>query len=411
MTPAEPIRPATLPSIARVGRYELELVLGQGTVGRTYMARDPAIGRAVVVKVVRDDLPLSADEHSLLVASVRERARAAGALASPAFATLHDLGVDATVGLYLVYEVLTGRTLRDAIVGGPLSRAEVVALALALGPALAAAHAAGVVHGNVTPDNVVLASALPKLTGAGFGAPGEPALALGEAAAYTAPEVLRGAEPTAASDQFALAATLYEALTARRAFAGNDAETRTQVGGGTLDAAPSARVPELRVYPRLDAIFDRALAKDPRSRFASCEAFASALATALEPVLVSLAPGSDAPSSRTDTPATRSSIVPRSTRRWQNAAAGAGVLVIFGLVLLGREPHGAGVSLKNVAGAFAVTLASGPHPPPARSRPAAPMPGSPASPSRPKSASSGNDAAPTAVGAGEAGLEATGIDE
>jgi serine/threonine-protein kinase len=339
----------------RVGRYEVELMLGQGGLGRTLLARDPVIGRQVALRVVRDDLGLSAERQALVAEQLRQRGRAVAAFAHPAMAILFDAGDDEAAGTYLVFELLQGSTLRETIQRGPLARREVAKLARTLGPALAAVHSAGLVHGNVKPDNVAWTAAGPKLTGAGFGPPSGIAPALADPLVYCAPEALDGRPQGAAADQFSLAATLYEALTGRPPFgpfAASDARAAAEAVARAKHPAPTAVLPELRACPHIDTIFDRALAKEPHRRFPACDAFSSALAGSLETEAVRF---------ETPLPHSQASIVPRATRRWQNAAAGAAVAVIFGLVLLGREPRGAGVSLKSVAGAFAMTLAASSH--------------------------------------------------
>jgi serine/threonine-protein kinase len=280
---------------------------------------------------------------------------------------VYDAGDDEAVGPYIVSELLDGPTLRETLGHGPLARGEVARLARGLGPGLAAAHSAGLVHGNVKPDNVALTAAGPKLTGAGFG-PGLDAgrrPRLPEGLAYAAPEVLEGGPVSAASDQFSLAATLYEALTGQPPFSGADENAVADAVRHRKHPAATGVLPELRACPHLDTIFDRALAKDPRRRFPACDSFSSALAGSVE-----------AAHGRTDVPISQASIVPRATRRWQNAAAAAAVAVIFALVLVGRGPRGAGVSLKSVAGAFAMTIAASPHSP-GRARPQPPAPYAP----------------------------------
>jgi serine/threonine-protein kinase len=165
--------------------------------------------------------------------------------------------------------------------------------------------------------------------------------------AYSAPEALASGAFGAYSDQFSLAATLYEALTGKRAFPGDDAlAVATRVATGK-QPAPTAVLPTLRGFQHVDVILDRALAKEAKKRFASCEAFGSALAAELE--------GANA--AHMMTPIPRSSIVTRATRRWQNVAALAALVVIVALIIVGRfrEPEEDGVSLKSVASAFAAT--------------------------------------------------------
>jgi serine/threonine protein kinase len=268
--------------------------------------------------------------------------------------TLHDMGEDEQVGLYLVFERIVGPTLRERIEEGPLPPAEVARMARALGSALSLAHAAGVVHRDVKPENVMLSPSGPKLTD--FGIARLPDSTLTRATtvlgtpAYSAPEALASGAFSAASDQFSLAAMLYEALTGTRAFPGKDAlVVATRVASGKQPAATTVR-PGLGVFPHLDVILDRALAKDPKNRFGSCEALGTALGAELEG------------SGLVETPPPRMSLATRMTRRWQNRATLAGLLVIVGLVVAGRlqGPPEDGVSLRSVASAFAASAAS-PH--------------------------------------------------
>jgi serine/threonine protein kinase len=167
--------------------------------------------------------------------------------------------------------------------------------------------------------------------------------------AYSAPEGLATGTFGAYSDQFSLAATLYEALTGKRAFAGDDAlMVATRVATGK-QRAPTAVLSALRGFQHLDVIFDRALAKEPKNRFGSCEVFGSALAAELE--------GANAAFLMTPVP--RSSIATRATRRWQNMAALGALAVIVGLVVVGhaRGPEEDGVSLRSVASDFAASAA------------------------------------------------------
>jgi serine/threonine protein kinase len=294
--------------VRRVGRYEVELLLGDRPLDRVFVARDPVLGRRVVVKILRRDLSavgLSAEGRSRLVERIRGRARAFASLSHPVFVALHDMGDEAgehdggggPADLYLVFEFIKGPTLSERLAGGPLAPAEVATFGRALGAGLTFAHAAGFVHGDVKPDNVMLALPGPKLTDPGF--------------AEIARERVEAPDPF--DDQLALARTLYEALTGK------------PPAEGTARLSPSALAPHLRSFPHLDTIFDRALAENPRKRFTSCEVLGNVLAHEIE--------GADA---STLARASASSIVPRATRRWQNGAAAAAVLVIVALVLLGR---------------------------------------------------------------------------
>jgi serine/threonine-protein kinase len=313
------------------------------------------LGRQVAIKVLRDDLALSPEQKAQAVERVRQEARAASGLTHPAIVALHDLGDDPVAGLFLVFELVHGPTLREKLQAGPLPPAEVAQLARALGSALAYAHGKGVVHRDVKPENVMLPPTGPMLTDFGVSQPGPleaGARSVLGTPAYSAPEVLASGAFSAHGDQFSLAATLFEALTGMRAFPGGDTASVAARVASAKQPAPTTLLAALRAFPHVDPILDRALAKEARNRFLSCEALTSVLANELD--------GSN--TTLLTTPMPRSSIVPRATRRWQNVAALIGIAVIFLLAMAGRfHPSGdrEGVSLKSVSSAFALTVAAG----------------------------------------------------
>jgi serine/threonine protein kinase len=297
------------------------------------------------------------------------------------------MGEDDDVGLYLVFERIDGPTLRERLAKGPLPPQDVAALARSLGAALTHAHAAGVVHRDVKPENVMLPPTGAKLTDLGVARLPDSTLTRATTVlgtpAYSAPEALASSTFGPASDEFSLASTLYEALTGKRAFLGEDAlQVAARVATGKQ--APLASFGGLRSFVHLDRIFDRALAKEPKSRFATCESFGTVLAAELE----------SGGSAFLATPVPfRSSIVPRATRRWQNVVALSAAAVIVVLFLVGRQaqPEGEGVSLRDVANAFASVVAENhattagipashrPHPPPLPSSSSAGAPSASAS--------------------------------
>jgi serine/threonine-protein kinase len=366
----------------RIGRYEILDLLGQGGMGRVLLARDSVLGREVAVKILRADLGLPPEVKRALFDRMRNEAKAAAALTHRNIVTLHDMGEDDEVGLYLVFEYVRGITLRDRLADGPMPPVEVARMAIELGSALSHAHLHGVIHRDVKPENVILSSNGTILTDFGIARIPDSTMTTAGTVfgtpAYSAPEALASATFTAASDQFALAVTLYEALSAKRAFPGEDAlavalrvqnEEPTPLADGTED-------PRLKLlFGRVDGVLRRALAKKPEDRYSSARAFGDAFAAAID---------TRVSGAITIPPMRSASIVPRETRRWQNMFVGLAILVIVGLVVFGRRARDEAAKAKADESAAA---SAPPHaaPQPTRSKPkpsAAPSTG-PASASAP----------------------------
>ena len=322
----------------RIGRYDVVRLLGQGGMGRVVLANDSVLGRRVAIKTLRDDLGLPPDLRDRLKERMRNEAKAAAALSHPNMVTLHDMGEDPVLGLYLVFEYVEGPTLRERVADGPMTPLEVAKLGRELGSALTHAHASGVIHRDVKPENVILSKTGGKLTDFGIARIPDSTLTTAGATmgtpAYSAPEALALGEFSAFSDQFSLGALLYEALSGTRAFAGEDARVTASMIA-TTDPTPLANAESegsrKLVMRRVDGVLMRALAKQKEIRYASCEAFGDALAAAIDTrssgAFATLPPSSHS-----------LSLIPgATTRRWQNLVAGLGLLVIVGLVLLGRR--------------------------------------------------------------------------
>jgi serine/threonine-protein kinase len=251
--------------------------------GRVVLARDPVLDRDVAVKLLRDDLGLPPELKLSLFERMRQEARASARVRHPNIVALHDMGDDPDLGLYLVFEFIDGETLKARVERGALSAQGAALLARQLGDALSTAHAAGVVHRDVKPENVILAATGAKIADFGIARVPDSTLTrdggLLGTPAYSAPEALGAGKFSPLSDQFSMAATLYEAVSGQRAFPGDDAvAVASRIA--TDDAAPFALACGLS--PLVDQAFARALARDPSARFGSAAAFGHALAEALE---------------------------------------------------------------------------------------------------------------------------------
>ena len=271
-------------------RYVVEELLGRGGMGVVLRAFDERLHRAVALKV----LPSSAHLDGIARARMVREARSAAALNHPGIVQIYDVGDTGDGGTFLAMELVRGRSLREAARQGWLSPATLARLAPELGATLAAAHREGLVHRDVKPDNVmvrtdgrivVLDFGLAKPTPVAA-APGRPEpMALTDdgsivgTPAYLSPEQARGEPLTGASDQFALAVTLFELLTGQLPWLGT---TPTSVLASMLVDDPKRASELVSTIPTsVDDVLARGLAKRSADRYADCEALGRAFAEAL----------------------------------------------------------------------------------------------------------------------------------
>ncbi len=291
-----------------IGRYRIVRLLGQGAMGRVLLAHDPVLDRDVALKLLRSDLGLPPEQVEALVDRMRQEARASARVSHPNIVALHDMGDHPEHGLYLVFEYVGGPTLKERLekkTFGPEAAAE---LAEQLGSALTTAHKSGVLHRDVKPDNVILSETGAKIADFGIARVPDSTLTrdggLLGTPAYAAPEAIASGKFSALSDQFSMAATMYEALSGRRAFPGDDALT---VATHIANDEPPRIADVCGLNSHVDTVLARALAKNPRARFSSCEEFGKALAEALgvlpRSVLPTLPDDAHAPKERSTTPA------------------------------------------------------------------------------------------------------------
>ncbi len=268
-----------------IGRYEVVRVLGQGAMGRVLLARDPVLNRDVAIKILRDDLGLPPEVLTGLTVRMRHEAQAAARVSHPNIVTLHDMGEDARVGIYLVFEYVQGQNLKERLKLDRLPPAQVARLARELGAALSLAHLAGVLHRDVKPENVILSATGAKIADFGIARVPDSTLtrtgSLIGTPAYCAPEALAAGSFSPESDQFSFAATLYEAASGERAFPGDDAlgvATKVQTDE-PRNVARKVNLPD-----ELDDILLRGMNKSPSARYASCAELGEVVAACLERV-------------------------------------------------------------------------------------------------------------------------------
>jgi serine/threonine protein kinase len=257
----------------KIGRYPVTRLLGSGAMGSVYLARDTELERDVAIKVVRLPPGDSGEAEAFLV-RFRNEARAVARLRHRSIVAVYDVGNDAELGPYLVFEYIEGSNLKDILrAKGPLLPEQVVTLAEQVGDALDAAHAERIIHRDIKPENLLVGRD-GTIRLADFGVARVPDAALtGEGQflgtpCYGAPETLRGGAAGPLSDQFSFAAVLYEAASGARAFPGQDAVAVAHHVIHDEPLAPSkAALAGALVPASVDQVLLRGLSKKPEARF------------------------------------------------------------------------------------------------------------------------------------------------
>ncbi len=282
LTPPRPAR-AEEPPLEKgtaVGRYLVLERLGAGGMGVVYSAYDPELDRRVALKLLRANvLGLEAEEGR---AHLLREAQAMARVSHPHVVPVYDVGTFRQQ-VFLAMELVEAQTLRQWLKAAPRPWRQVLALFLDAGRGLAAAHAAGVVHGDVKPENLLVGrdgrvrvtdfglarSANPQ----GDETPGTPVA--GGTPAYMAPEQMDpDAHPDARSDQFAFCVALYEALHGERPFAASTVrELLLEIRSGRVKPAPRGSP----VPPWLRRVVVRGLAVSPMDRHGSMDALLAVL--------------------------------------------------------------------------------------------------------------------------------------
>ena len=261
-------------------RYRDPKLVARGGMGEVYCATDTSLGRPVAVKLLDDRI--AADEM-VRKRFTREALTAARVSGEAGSVTIFDVG-EWNDRPYIVMEYLSGGSLQDVARDGAQPPARVLAWLEQAAVALDHAHERGVVHRDVKPGNLLLdgqdrlyVADFGVATAAGLDTLTQTGTVIGTAG-YLSPEQAQGWEATPASDRYGLAVVAFEMLTGTRPY--ENANQTAEAAAHVNAAIPSASQRAGSLPPAVDAVFERALAKNPANRFASCREFVEALRAA-----------------------------------------------------------------------------------------------------------------------------------
>jgi serine/threonine protein kinase len=257
----------------QTGRYQIIETLGCGGTSRVDKARDTLIGRTVALKSFLQGFGRNSEEQFL------REAQTIGRLSHNSIAQLYDVSTDKRGAPFLVMEFVSGRNIEQMLAQGPILVASAAVWAADLASALAYAHRAGIIHGDVKPGNIrITESNQVKLIDFGvarFASQVSGSDRVLGTPAYLSPEQIEGRKQDGRSDLFSLGVVLYEMITGVRPFAG---DSLGEVCAQILTAKP---IPPSKLNPNvpaaLDRIVARCLAKNPDERYPSGNDLARAL--------------------------------------------------------------------------------------------------------------------------------------
>jgi serine/threonine-protein kinase len=248
-------------------RYRIDAKLGEGGMGVVYKAHDTLLDRPVAIKMLSPHL-LGAEGLKRLL----REAQSAAKLTHPNIVAVYDV-LEHGDSRLIVMEYVAGRTLRDLL---PLTWPQAVTIASQVALALEYAHGHGVIHRDIKPENIMVSDGeIAKVMDFGLARSEgrsrltQSGLIVGTVA-YMAPEQVLGGTIDARTDLYSLGCVIYESLTARKPFEGDDPFTVLSQHMNVMPVAP--RWHNGDIPPTLDSIIMRLLAKDPHERYASAAA-------------------------------------------------------------------------------------------------------------------------------------------
>ncbi len=267
-----------LQAIGKLGRYQIVRELSEGAMGTVFEAVDPLIERTVAIKTIK--LDFSKDELVTFEERFLREAKSAGRLNHPNIVTIYDIGESNNVA-YLAMEYLEGQTLREMLDSGvTLSVGKAVWIAAQIAEALSYAEEHGVVHRDIKPANIILTRrGQVKLTDFGIavlplGSRTQSGMVMGSPK-YMSPEQAMGLQLDTRSDIFSLGAVLYEMLTGKPPFDGDNLNAILDRVMNEEPATPGSLNP--RIPPGLNKIVVTMLEKKPERRHKSAKQLARQL--------------------------------------------------------------------------------------------------------------------------------------
>lgn len=327
-----------------IGHYEILEKLGEGGMGVVYKARDTRLNRLVALKLLPSEKLNDEDR----LRRFTQEARTASALNHPNIVTIHDITVESEAGVhFIVMEYVAGKTLDQLIPRKGMRLAEVLKISVQIADAIASAAAAGVIHRDIKPGNImvtenghvkVLDFGLAKLSERAAGNEQDTATLIDEpehartregtvigTVSYMSPEQAEGKPLDPRSDIFSFGAVLYEMVTGQRAFRG---DTSMSTISSILRDDPQPAGQASPDVPRdLEKIIARCLRKDPGRRFQTMADVRVALLELKE----------ESESGRIPAPAPASAGRPKRTAIYAASVAILGVAAVF-LLLRSRQP-------------------------------------------------------------------------
>jgi eukaryotic-like serine/threonine-protein kinase len=272
---------ATQPSLPP--RYAVPEPIAHGGMGDVYRATDEVLGRTVAVKVLAERYARQDEFHARFVREARTAASLSG---EPNVVAIHDVGENEDGLPFIVMEYVPDGTVADRLRFGPVEQDRAMRWLEEAARALDSAHARGIVHRDVKPANLLVASDgtirisdFGIARAAGYDTLTSAGTVLGSAG-YMAPEQARGEPSTPATDRYALACVAFELLTGRRPFERDSMTAEAAAHANDPPPAVGAFDPELPAA--LDAVFAKGLAKQPSDRYGSCSELVADLRRALE---------------------------------------------------------------------------------------------------------------------------------